>query len=868
MTDVEGSTRLWAADSGAMSVSLRLHDVLVRGCIERHGGYVFATGGDGFVAAFQRTSDALDAAHAAQDALAAADWSAGPRLRVRMGIHVGEADERGGDYFGPVVNLTARVTEAGHGGQTLVTAVALAASGRGRDGMVDLGEHSVRDHPDPLHLFQLGDGTFPALRTSSVGVGSLPWPRTSLIGREADVGRIRRLLVSHRLVTLTGVGGCGKTRLAIEVSQREAPSHPQGVWFVDLAVVADDSAVPGGFAAALELRSDLRSSLVTQIATYLAPREAILVVDNCEHVINEVAQIIDVLLGAAPRLRVLATSREALELDGERSWRVPSLETGPDSAAVQLFIERASAATGEDLDPDSAILDAIAEIGQRLDGLPLAIELAAARTRTMSVPHIRDNLDDRFRLLSGGRRRSRQRQQTLEAAVQWSYDLLTADEQTLLRNLAVFQGGFDLTDVAAVVELPATRVLELLDALVAKSLVNVRRDRDQQLRYQLLETIRLFALARLLDAGEVVATRDRHLEHFLAYPPVRDYGQWLRLEGGQLILRELDNLRAAISWAIEEHRLDAAATLAAAVSDFLEFRGESTQVLAWLHQATDLSPEDDVRRLTFAAHVHIQALQLTAARESASAAIEIAAGRPLDHLPMALFCEGRAHAWAGRYDHFRDRCHEAVAVAREVPSADVVVPTMRAYLATSQFLDGDYAGAVHSLETALRAPDLRYRNGWEALLDLGHFYLGEAPPEHRSPDAFSSSRNFHPIVAALFASRSRGPEIAARELAAQALESVALQPLWAGDWLTAFAYFATERGETQRAEQLIQNSRSITLASLAHIVRTRLGLTIPGADDLEREEWLAHVATTQPALLADEVSRCMGLGVFGMMGQG
>ena len=449
-SDVVGSTRLWAAHPEAMSASLRVHDQIFNESIDKYEGHVFATAGDSFAAAFARASAAVECAEAIQRFLADVDWGDWPALSVRIGLHMGEAEEREANYYGPAVNQAARIMAVAHGGQCVFTDGVRDAAGVS---VTDLGTHTLRDIEAPVHLSQLGVEQFPPIWSVGAGIVALPSPRTSLVGREEAVDKVRRLVAANRLVTLTGVGGCGKTRLAIEVAYREVPSHAEGVWFVDLSTIADEVALPGAFVTALGLTVGPGVEPVEQIAGYLVSREALLVVDNCEHVIDPVAEIIDVLLERAPRLRVIATSRESLDVEGEFTWKVPSLATGHDAPAVELFLERADAA-GIDLSPTEATMSIIGDVVERLDGIPLAIELAAARTKSMSIMEIRDLLDDRFRLLSGGSRRMRQRQATLEGAVQWSYDLLSSAEQAMLQTLSVFQGGFAAPDVAAVGEVP------------------------------------------------------------------------------------------------------------------------------------------------------------------------------------------------------------------------------------------------------------------------------------------------------------------------------------------------------------------------------------------------------------------------------
>ena len=619
-----------------MAASLRIHDHLFRDAIAKYDGHVFSTAGDSFAAAFARASAAVDCAEAVQEALAQVDWGTWPALSVRIGLHQGEAEERDSNYFGPTVNLAARVMAVAHGGQTLLTDGVRDASGVQ---VTDLGTHTLRDIETAVHVSQLGDYEFPPLRTPTAGIVSLPSPRTSLVGREESVAKVRQLLAAHRLVTLTGVGGCGKTCLAIEVAHREAPSHPQGVWFVDLSTIADEAALPGAFATALRLTIDVDQVQRGAIANYLAPREALLIVDNCEHMVDEVADLLDVLLGSCDQIRVLATSRESLEIDGEFTWKIPSLSSVDGAPAVQLFLERAEAAGAELMNDDESTA-AIIEIVDRLDGIPLAIELAAARTRVMEVNEILGLLDDRFRLLSGGARRSRQRQATLEGTVQWSYDLLDEAEQQMLQVLSVFQGGFAIPDVASVASTSPHEARRLVDALTAKSLVDVTRDASGSLRHRLLETIRLFALEQLIERGATEETRDRHLADFHAEPAGSSLEVWASFAGMHRVDVEYENLRSAAMWAIEHDRTDMAQRLMALISEGAEARGEVQLVIDCLELDCDLEPRDRIfvnSRLGVALNTHRHE---TRAESVLQAACATGAEHPSEFLVGALIYSG------------------------------------------------------------------------------------------------------------------------------------------------------------------------------------------------------------------------------------
>lgn len=593
-TDVEGSTRRWEADAERMRAALAAHDEVLRSAIEAHGGRLFKHTGDGVCAAFASPGSAVDAAVAAQRAL---------ELPVRMGIATGEAEAREGDYFGAVLNRTARVMSAGHGGQVLV-ADSAAALLSGVD-LVDLGPRRFRDLPNPITVFQvqaLGLRTdFPPLRGLEPNPGNLRPAITSFIGRESEVAELTAALRARRLVTLTGVGGVGKTRMATEVAARLADEFPDGVWFFELAAVTDPAAVPDAVAAVLGIVQQPGKSVAESVAAALDGRVRLLVFDNCEHVLDAAAGLVEAILAASASITILATSREGLWLADERLWPVPALDVdaGIDSAAVSLFIERAQAVS-----PGFSVANAdeaavVVEICGRLDGIPLAIELAASRMASMTPREVRDRLDQRFRLLVGSRR-GLERHQTLRHAVAWSYDLLDDSEKALLDRCSVFAGGFDLESawvVAGSDDVDDYAVLDMLDALVHKSLL-VADGSTGRTRFSMLETIRQFAEEKLVARGDASGTRSAHSRYFAGRevdimalwdsPRQREAYTWFSVE--------LANLRAAFRWAADHGDLDDAA----AVATYATLFGVAIQTyepIAWAEELIEPARAVDHPRL-------------------------------------------------------------------------------------------------------------------------------------------------------------------------------------------------------------------------------------------------------------------------------
>jgi predicted ATPase/class 3 adenylate cyclase len=627
-TDIEGSSRLWERYPEAMKVTLARHDRLIQQAIGGHSGHIFKRWGDEFCAAFAAAPEALAAALEAQRLLRADPWGETGPLPVRMVLHSGAAEERDGDYFGSTLNRCARLKSVAHGGQTLLTQAtyelvheALPEGAQLRD----LGEHRLRDLARPERVFQLLhpdlSANFPPLRSLNSLPNNLPIQLTSFIGRDKEMTEVKKLLQSTRLLTLTGTGGCGKTRLALQVAADSLDGYPEGIWLAELAPLADPELVIQTVVGELGLQTEtvglspgdarlLDRPLMDQLIEFLQPKKLLLVLDNCEHLIGACARLAEALLRTCPHLRVLATSREGLGIAGEVTYPVPSL-TLPDFRqlsvgeadlistlaqyeAIRLFVERAGAILPT-FEMTNQNASAIAQICHRLDGIPLAIELAAARVKVLSVEQIARRLDDAFRLLTGGSRTALPRQQTLQAAMDWGYNLLSEPERALFRRLSVFAGGWTLEAAEALCNdkretalwrFSESEVLDLLTNLVSKSLVTVE-DQGEERRYRLLETVRQYGRDKLLNSGEVENARRRHRNFFLelaerAEPEVQgpDQQVWLeRLE------REHDNLRTALEWSVGVGEADVALRLAAALWWFWHVRGYWSEGRRWLEEA-------------------------------------------------------------------------------------------------------------------------------------------------------------------------------------------------------------------------------------------------------------------------------------------
>jgi len=601
-TDIEGSTALWERDEAGMSQALALHDALARSSVELHGGSVVKKTGDGIHAVFDDASAALAATLELQLALHDSAVSSGAPLRVRCGLHRGIVEHRDGDYFGSTVNRAARIMTAAHGGQILLSQ-AVAESVREclpmQVSLRDLGRIRLRDLSTPECVFQAVHpqlrSDFPALRSLETTPNNLPLQPTTFIGRDKELAELKSLFTTARLLTLTGSGGCGKTRLGLQLAADSLERFPDGAWLVELAPLSDPGLVPRTAATVLGLEEEPGKAITTTLGEHLKDRRVLLLLDNCEHLLGACAELAAWLARQCPHLTILASSREALGIDGEQTYRVPSLslpdpkETHTPASiasfeAVQLFVDRCLK-----VDTDFRVTRdntaTLVSICQRLDGIPLALELAAARVRSLSVDEINRRLDHRFRLLTGGSRTALPRQQTLRSLIDWSYDLLQDPEKLLLRRLSIFAGGWTLDAAERICvggEVEDGAVLDLLTSLIDKSLVAAEQG-DARFRYRLLETVRQYARERLLESGGAEAIRDRHRDYFVALAEEADS----RLLGGEqgAALRQFEeehgNLRLALEWSDAEAPAREDLRLCGAMHRFWFTRGYVAEGREW-----------------------------------------------------------------------------------------------------------------------------------------------------------------------------------------------------------------------------------------------------------------------------------------------
>jgi predicted ATPase/class 3 adenylate cyclase len=618
-TDIEGSTALLQrlGDTQYTHVLTKLRRLLRLIC-RRERGREIGHQGDGLFMAFPRARDAIAAAVAAQLAILEQRWPEDAVPQVRMGVHTGEPAANAGEFVGLDLHRAARICGAGHGGQILVSATTralLEPRPASNVMLLDLGSHRLRNLQQPEQIFQVVHPDlrrdFPPLRSADGSANNLPQQVTSFVGREREVAEVTRRLSMTSILTLTGIGGCGKTRLALEVAGDLVGTYKDGVWLVELASLEEPGLVSNTVASALGVISVPGATLDATLLEYLRPRRLLLVLDNCEHLASSCAALVDTLSRFCPHLRILATSREPLGVRGEVVWQVPplslpladrpvSIEELLRYEAPQLFLDRV-ALTRADFAPAAQDIGAIVRVCRRLDGIPLAIELAAARMQVLSIQQIAARLDEKFRLLTGGSRTAASRQRTLRGALDWSYDLLTLKERLLMRRLAVFAGSWTIEAAESICRdegLDASEILDVLSQLVSKSLV-IMQPRADGGEFRMLETVREYAQERLDNADETVAVRTRHLHWYLDLAERAekelggaDQATWLRR-----LEREYENLRAALEWSkVDESTGDVGLRLAEALWQLWYVRGDFSEGRMWLEtMLSRLTPSESLR---------------------------------------------------------------------------------------------------------------------------------------------------------------------------------------------------------------------------------------------------------------------------------
>lgn len=709
-TDIVGSMRLWELDSDAMERALEAHDAVIAEVTDQHGGQVFSVGGDGFGIVFEAAPDALDAAALMQRRLVAEAWPGGLDLTVRMGLHCGQAQARDGSWFGQDVNVAARVCGAANGGQVLVTQE--VADRVPTADLLGLGLFELRGVVDKLALHQLGlHLSFPSPRAIDPSRDTLPEPANALIGRGDEVGAVRSMVVANRMVTLTGVGGMGKTRLAIEVAHRMAPTFSDGVYFADLTPVSSSEAIVAQIAAAVRLEllsGDLREQAVEQVAQ----RSALLILDNCEHVRADVAAFVAEVLGRGGPGRVLATSRERLGVSGEHQFRLGALsaESGEGlSDRARLFVDRALA-----VDPAFEVgdVDVLDELLERLDGLPLAIELAAARTSILSVEEIGARLDDRLALLRPGRSGAGR---TLEAMLDWSWQLLDEPERAALATASLFEEGFDVDLLAGSMGGDVYEALDLADSLVDKSLFAVEGRVGGRTRFHLLESVRVYAAARLDEmadrgereraVGDALFERFRSLgEPHVSSPPAPN----------QDLAADLSSALVAIE-RLRSHDDDESADFANHVSAVLLSVGRASEATSLLSHVASDEQLSDARRGRATIGLGIAAVQM----DDFGSAIELARQLTDDDEPFLRACAAGLQAVPGLFngDEETDRLVEAsLAAAREADNMGVFPYLIDGF---RRFAQLDMAGAAEAMSPG-RSAAAQPRAVLQTMLCCGH----------------------------------------------------------------------------------------------------------------------------------------------------
>ncbi len=870
LADVEGSTRLWQTQPDAMSAAIARLDRAVSDLVAQCSGVrpVEQGEGDSFVVAFARASDA------AAFALQLQRTPLSP-ISVRIGLHTGEVQLRDeANYVGPTINRTARLRDLAHGGQTVLSATTsdlLADALPAEAWLLDLGTHPLRDLPRPERVTQLCHADlhndFPPLRAPKTGgKQNLPPHFTSFVGRGIEMATVRRLVANNRLVTLTGAGGVGKTRLAVQLADQMDGDFADGVWYVDLAPITDPDGVPVSVTRALGLPDQAGRSTMDTLTRVIGDRHLLVLLDNCEHLIDASASLTVVLLAACPQVTILATSREPIRVAGEVAWAVPSLPLADE--AMALFIDRARRVR-----PDFTVAEVnsetVMEICQRLDGIPLAIELAAARVRALSLAQILDSLHNRFRLLTGGARTAVRRQQTLRASVDWSHELLTEPERVLFRRAAVFMGGFDLEaaqTVCADSEVERYQTLDQLTLLIEKSLVVADDTTLGGARYRMLETVRQYALEKLGESGEADAVRSRHRDHYAAMATLLDMpgrtGYQSRVERAAI---EMDNLRAAFTWCRESGAICEAIHLASALQPLWTTRGRVREGTAWFEaELADATAHDaevplpvrvralaDRATLEGAQTIHhnmgeaLEALRLAreigdpallvralagcgiiAAYEAAAAssyfdeALGIARAVGDDRSLSQILALQAFAAVTGKGDASAARA--AGEEGRDIADAIGDGYTSRGCrwcIGLAQQWEGDLAGAIAQFRALVTEAEVAHDETWRmsSLVSLGHYLAFAGNPDEARAAADYSAFNQGFAYAALAVANLAAGDVEASAAAGEAAwERMKAQPELAAVNVIPLADVALARGDLTMARRLADDA--VTIAPGMHLL--------------------------------------------------
>jgi predicted ATPase/class 3 adenylate cyclase/Tfp pilus assembly protein PilF len=767
---MEGSVRLWQAHPDLMPSLIARHEAIIAECVERHGGLVVKSMGEGdsVFAVFDRPSAALTAACEIQSALLAEQWPADVALRVRIGLHAGEAGLRDGDYFGPAVNLCARLRDAGHGGQILLSRAMRDLVSAGTPTgvcIVDVGRYRLKGYGEPVRVFQAGTNDlpseFPALRAAMAEATNLPTELTSFVGREQEVAAIKRALAATRFVTLTGIGGAGKTRLAMRVARDLVEAYRDGAWWVELAERRGRISLLRAIGEALGMRDEPGHPVQDTVAEALRARQLLLVMDNCEHTVEACAMVVDGLLRACPEITILATSREALGVPGEQTWVVPplslpsadhiDLDRCSDSEAVQLFVQRATMC-----DPDFVLsadnAPAVAEICRRLEGIPLSVELAAAHVNVLSPAQIARQVEDCFDILRTRLRGVMPRHQSLRAAMAWSYDMLSDPEQTLFRRLAVFNSWFELEAAEAVGGGQAmdVSVIALLATLHQKSMVVVECASGTSF-YRLLEPLRQYGLEQLAAANEVHVVRTLHAEFYTQLAEESEPALKGACEPALLdrLDRGLDNIRAALTWAAESDREDLGLRLGGAIWRFWYVRGYLTEGLHHLRRLLRSSaPTADLRARAKALHAAGTLANSTHRYDEARALLEESVSlrrRLADAADLAASVNnlGLVHYGCGNYRDARIMFEESLTTKLGLGDRRGTASSLTNLALVCMDL-GDYAQARRFAEQSL---DIKRESGDRSAMAVTLMTLGRISEDTgdygRAMDLFDQSLAIH-----------------------------------------------------------------------------------------------------------------------------